>query len=75
LVSDYNPHISGIFDILTPRQKGILLESYCQGYFDHPRRVNAGELAEKMGMHKTTLLEYIYKAEKRLIGHILAEVG
>ena len=51
----------------------ILLESYHRGYFDHPRRINAGELAEEMGMHKTTLLEHIHKAEKRLIGHILAQ--
>ncbi|HPW10619.1 MAG TPA: hypothetical protein PK154_05840 [Methanoregulaceae archaeon] len=33
----------------------------------------AGELAEKKGMDKTTLLEHIHKAEKRLIGHILAQ--
>jgi hypothetical protein len=74
-VCDYDPHVTGIFDILTPKQKTILLESYHQGYFDHPRRINAGELAEKMGMHKTTLLEHIHKAEKRLIGHILAQVA
>jgi hypothetical protein len=74
-VCDYNPDASGIFDVLTPRQKEILLASYRLGYFDHPRRINAGELAEKMGMHKTTLLEHIHKAEKRLIGHILAQVA
>jgi hypothetical protein len=74
-VCDYNPHVNGIFDILTPKQKNILVESYRQGYFDHPRRVNANELAEQMGMHKTTLLEHIHKAEKRLIGHILAQVA
>jgi predicted DNA binding protein len=28
-----------------------------------------------MGMHKTTLLEHIHKAEKRLIGHILEQVA
>jgi len=73
-VCDYNPHVNGILDVLTPKQKNILLESYRQGYFDHPRKVNASELAEKMGMHKTTLLEHIHKAEKRLIGHMLAQV-
>lgn len=74
-VCDYIPHIPGIFDILTPTQKEILVESNYQGYFDHPRKINAGDLAEKMGMHKTTLLEHIHKAEKRLIGHILAQVA
>ena len=72
-VCDYNPEISGIFDILTPKQKEILHESYRLGFFDHPRKINAGELAERLGMHKTTLLEHIHKAEKRLIGHILGQ--
>ncbi|HNI42446.1 MAG TPA: helix-turn-helix domain-containing protein, partial [Methanoregulaceae archaeon] len=53
-VCDYNPHVNGIFGVLTPKQREILMESYRQGYFDHPRRINASELAEKMGMHKTT---------------------
>jgi predicted DNA binding protein len=74
-VCEYNPYVDGIFDVLTSKQKEILLESYRSGFFDHPRRINAGELAEKMGMHKTTLLEHIHKAEKRLIGHILGQVA
>jgi hypothetical protein len=74
-VCDYNPGATGIFEILTPKQKEILLESYRSGFFEHPRKINAGELAEKMGMHKTTLLEHIHKAEKRLIGHILEQVA
>jgi predicted DNA binding protein len=41
------------------------------GYFDHPRKINAGILARKIGMHKTTLLEHLHKAQKRLIGHII----
>ena len=45
------------------------------GFFDHPRRINSGELAERMGVHKTTLLEHIQKAEKRLIWHILGQVA
>jgi Predicted DNA binding protein len=73
-IYDYNPNINGILDVLTPRQKKILMESYRQGFFDHPRRIHADTLAEQMGMHKTTLLEHIHKAEKRLIGHILEQV-
>ena len=74
-VCDYNPGVSGVFDVLTPRQKKILVESYRLGYFDNPRRLNAGELAEKMGINKSTLLEHIHKAEKRLIGQIIAQVA
>ncbi|MEI7434186.1 MAG: helix-turn-helix domain-containing protein [Methanomicrobiales archaeon] len=74
-VCDYNPDVSGVFDVLTPRQKKILIESYRLGFFDQPRRLNAGELAEKMGINKSTLLEHIHKAEKRLIGQIIAQVA
>ncbi len=57
------------------KQKEILLQAYNSGYFDHPRKVNAGELARKLGMHKTTLLEHLHKAEKRLIGHIIEQTS
>ncbi len=72
-VCEYSPYVNGMLDVLTPKQKTILLESYRRGFFDHPRRINADQLAEQMGMHKTTLLEHIHKAEKRLIGHILEQ--
>jgi Predicted DNA binding protein len=70
-VEEYNPHISGIFNIFTGKQKEILLAAYQAGYFEYPRRIDAGRLAKKMGMHKTTLLEHIHKAENRLMGHII----
>ncbi len=74
-VQRYDPHISSVFSALTGKQKEILLQAYNSGYFDHPRKVNAGELARKLGIHKTTLLEHLHKAEKRLIGHIIEQIG
>ncbi len=71
----YNPEITAILDVLTPRQRNILIESYRLGYFDHPRKVNASDLADKMEVNKSTLLEHIHKAEKRLIGHILEQIA
>ncbi|HEY9205062.1 MAG TPA: helix-turn-helix domain-containing protein [Candidatus Methanoperedens sp.] len=74
-VQKYDPHISSAFRALTGKQKEVLLHAYNSGYFDHPRKINAGELAGKIGMHKTTLLEHLHKAEKRLIGHIIEQTG
>lgn len=74
-VQKYDPHISSVFSALTGKQKEILLHAYNSGYFDHPRKVNAGELARKLGTHKTTLLEHLHKAEKRLIGHIIEQTS
>ncbi len=47
-VQNYDPHISSVFSALTVKQKEILLQAYNNGYFDHPRKVNAGELAKKV---------------------------
>lgn len=74
-VQKYDPHISSIFGALTEKQKEILLFAYNSGYFDHPRKINAGDLAGKMGLHKTTMLEHLHKAEKRLIGHIVEHMS
>jgi predicted DNA binding protein len=70
---DYNPLVSGLMSELTGKQRDILKTAYRQGYFDHPRKIDSGKLAEKMGIHKTTLLEHLHKAEKRLVGRILDE--
>lgn len=72
-IHDYQPLVSGLLHELTEKQREILKTAYRYGYFDHPRKIDAGKLAEKMGIHKTTLLEHMHKAEKRLIGRILDE--
>ena len=38
-VCEYNPDVNGIFDILTPKQKEILLESYRSGFSIIPGRL------------------------------------
>lgn len=72
-VHDYNPLVNGLLDELTEKQRQILKAAYQYGYFDHPRKIDAGKLAEKVGVHKTTLLEHLHKAEKRLVKRVLDE--
>ena len=67
-VCDDIPGVPGNFDILALLRKKILPDSSRRGYLDHPWKIDAGQMAEKMGMRKTTLLEHIPKAERRLIG-------
>jgi len=74
-VQKYDPHVSSVFSALTGKQKEILLHAYNNGYIDHPRKINADELARKVGIHKTTLLEHLHKAQKRLIGHIIEQTS
>lgn len=72
-VQKYNPLGTNAFRELTKKQKEILIQAYDNGYFDHPRKVNAEQLAKKIGIHKTTLLDHLHKAEKRLIRNIIGE--
>ncbi len=69
----YNPLDLNALSKLTKKQKEILLQAYDNGYFDHPRKINAEQLARKIGIHKTTLLDHLHKAERQLIRNIIGE--
>jgi HTH DNA binding domain len=58
---------------LTERQRRILSAAYTHGYYDVPRRIDSEELAEKLDIVKSTLVEHLRKAEKRLITDIMGK--
>lgn len=72
-IQKYDPLDLNAFSKFTKKQKEILLLAYDNGYFDHPRKINAEQLARKIGIHKTTLLDHLHKAEKQLIRNIIGD--
>jgi DNA-binding CsgD family transcriptional regulator len=58
---------------LTPRQRQMLLTAYALGYYDVPRRISSDELSRHLNVDKSTIVEHLRKAEKKLIGSIIAE--
>jgi DNA-binding CsgD family transcriptional regulator len=58
---------------LTPRQRQMLLTAYALGYYDVPRRISSDELSGHLKVDKSTLVEHLRKAERKLIGSIIAE--
>src|SRR5918997_826469 len=58
---------------LTPRQRQTLLTAYALGYYDVPRRISSDELSRHLKVDKSTLVEHLRKAERKIIGSIIAE--
>lgn len=53
---------------------GILLPALNAGCYQYPRRISATELAEKLGYSKSTLIEYLRKAENTIITTVCAPI-
>ncbi|QLG51022.1 helix-turn-helix domain-containing protein [Natrinema halophilum] len=56
---------------LTDRQFEVLETAHRMGYFEHPKRANAGEVAEELGITSTTLTEHLAAAQSKLLDAIL----
>ena len=56
---------------LTERQREILVEAYRNGYYEVPRRINSEELANRLKLDKSTVVEHLRKAENRLVSEII----
>jgi predicted DNA binding protein len=57
---------------LTPRQRQMLLAAYALGYYDVPRRISSDDLSVHLNVDKSTIVEHLRKAERKLIGNIIA---
>ena len=53
---------------LTPAQREAFEHAREAGYYRWPREASTRELAEELGLSKTTLLEHLRKAEAKLLG-------
>jgi hypothetical protein len=53
---------------LSEKERLVLNAAVGSGYYEYPRRISATELADKLGYSKSTLIEYLRKAENKVIG-------
>lgn len=52
---------------LTPQQWDVLTVAVREGYYDTPRRCTQEDVAEKLGLAKSTCSETLHRAEERII--------
>lgn len=56
---------------LTDRQREVLQTAHDMGYFDHPKRANASEVGEALGITQSTFSEHLAAAQRKLLTAIL----
>jgi PAS domain S-box-containing protein len=60
-------------ETLTDRQREALLTAYHGGYYEWPRTQSADALADVLGVSKSTFLEHLRRAERKLLGNGVPE--
>ena len=65
------PYEYDILSALTERQREALTAAQRYGYYEYPRRISTEDLARKMGLTKTTLIEHLRKAENALVSNLI----
>ncbi|EMA31084.1 helix-turn-helix domain-containing protein [Halobiforma nitratireducens] len=61
--------------VLTARQLEVLETAHEMGYFEHPKRANAGEVADALDITSTTFTEHLAAAQTKLLDAILDHDG
>lgn len=58
---------SKLFETVTPRRREVLNKALAAGYFDMPRGTTLQEIADDLGIAKTTASQHLRKAEKGIM--------
>ena len=58
-------------ELLTEKQKTVIIDAFKNGYYDFPRRIGSEALAKKLGIREPTLVIHRRKAERKLFAQML----
>lgn len=57
-------------DALTDRQNEVLLTAHRQGYFEYPKEASAADVAEELGIARSTFTEHLAAAQRNLLDEL-----
>jgi hypothetical protein len=58
---------------LTGKQRQALITAYSLGYYDVPRKVSSEEVCRHLNMDKSTFVEHLRKAERKIVAQVIAK--
>jgi hypothetical protein len=61
-------------DLLSDRQRALLVEAVERGYYDTPRECTLTELADGLGLAKSTLSERLHRIEEKVLKEFAAGI-
>lgn len=64
----------GFNEVLTPKQKEILVPSLKFGYYEFPKKINLNGLAEKLSISPSTLCVHLQKIESKIFNSDYSEL-
>jgi predicted DNA binding protein len=74
-LTDAKFSVDSPLNALTEKQRKVLLTAYKHGYYSLPRKINSEQLAKKLNIHKTALVNHRRKAELRILNQILKDAS
>jgi predicted DNA binding protein len=63
--------VNALFDGLTEKQLDALVQAHRHGLYASPRRTTAANIADGLGVSRSTYEEHLRKAESRLVGNLV----
>ena len=72
-VRDYNPKDRGLLSVLTEKQLTSLKHAYARGFFDFPRKRDARDLSEELGIRHTTFLTHLRRGQRRIFSYLFLD--
>ena len=71
-LTSLQPRPESYLSKLTLKQRQAMITAYGLGYYDVPRRVSSEEVARHLDVDKSTFVEHLRKAERKLVAGVMA---